>query len=88
MRRDLFILFNTRYEDFVLKPQDILESIYSFLDLPFYVNQLLVRPDVNLVTVWPCTSQPDLSRFVSHVAACDLHGQKQRDCDENRRLDS
>jgi hypothetical protein len=36
-----------KYEDFVEKPQAVLDTIYSFLGLPHYSNRIEVRLDVN-----------------------------------------
>jgi hypothetical protein len=46
-RQQIRRLFVLRYEDFVEKPQTVLDRIYSFLGLPPYLNRIEVRSSVN-----------------------------------------
>jgi Sulfotransferase family len=46
-RQHIRRLLVLKYEDFVEKPQAVLEMIYSFLELPNYSNRIEVRSGVN-----------------------------------------
>jgi hypothetical protein len=63
-----------KYEDFVEKPQAVLEMIYSFLELPNCSNPIEVRSDVNeeYLKKWRRYQTDPLSES-SVEAACIKH---------------
>ena len=46
-RQHIRRLFVLKYEDFVEKPQALLDTIYSFLGLPPYLNQIEIHSSIN-----------------------------------------
>jgi hypothetical protein len=67
-------LLMLKYEDFVEKPQAVLEMIYSFLELPSFSHRLEVRSGVNekYLKKWRRCQNDPLSEG-SIEAACLKH---------------